>query len=107
MARRRYGWKAKKTAASNGVVCDSAGEARRYSELLLLERCGDISDLRRQVKYPLEVNGVLVGFYTADFVYAEGGREVVEDYKGAVRTPDYALRANLFFALYGKRVKET
>ena len=37
----------------NGIQFDSAKEARRYQELLLLKRAGVILDLERQVKFEL------------------------------------------------------
>ncbi len=90
-----------------GVVFDSKGELVRWEELRLLERAGEVSELRRQVKYPLDVGGVKVGSYTADFSYLDcRGRHVVEDFKG-VRTPVYRLKAKLMLALYGIKIHET
>ena len=37
----------------DGLTFDSQKEARRYAELKLLERAGQIHSLRRQVKYEL------------------------------------------------------
>lgn len=92
----------------DGLRFDSKGEAARWGELRLLERAGAIADLRRQVVYPLEVNGVLVAAYVADFVYLEGGETVVEDYKSAAtRTAAYRLKAKLMLACHGIRVRET
>lgn len=42
-----------KTRAVDGTVFDSHKEARRWDELLLLQRAGKITDLQRQVKYEL------------------------------------------------------
>lgn len=51
--------------------------------LSALERCGEISDLQRQVAYPLLVNGIKIGRYIADFVYVNWkGEKVIEDVKG-------------------------
>jgi len=68
---------------------DSTGEAARYGTLALLEKVGEISDLRRQVKFPLctiDENGLrkTVAHYIADFVYTREGAQVIEDYKGAM-----------------------
>lgn len=90
----------------DGIRFASKKEARRYRELSLLEKAGQIHRLRLQVRYPLVVNGVKIGHYTADFVYTENGAEVVEDSKG-VRTRDYILRAKLMRALYGVTILET
>ncbi len=37
----------------DGITFDSRKEARRYTELKLLERTGKITDLQRQVKFKL------------------------------------------------------
>ena len=42
-----------KKVTIDGEAFDSKREARRYQELKLLERCGAISDLKRQVTYEL------------------------------------------------------
>lgn len=95
-----------------GIVFDSKGELSRWEELRLLERAGEVSELRRQVKYPLVVNGVDLGSYVADFVYVDertllvGGRQVVEDFKG-VRTPAYRLKKKLMLAIHGIEIFET
>ena len=86
----------------------SKREAARYGELRLLEQGGQITHLRCQQKYPLEINGVRVGTYTADFCYREAGAEIVEDVKSpASRTESYILKRNLMLALYGIVIKET
>jgi hypothetical protein len=108
----------------DGVVFDSKGELARWEELRLLERAGEVSELRRQVGYPLVVNGVNLGSYEADFVYVkmvplqwpEGLKvprdarllptTIVEDFKG-FRTPVYRLKAKLMLAIYGIQIHET
>lgn len=77
----------------------SAAEARRYSELKLLERAHEIKALGVHPVYPLVINGVTIGRFTADFAYFEGGRKIVEDVKGFM-TPDASLRMRVFMALY-------
>lgn len=111
----------------NGTVYDSRAEARRGAELALLERAGEIRNLRRQVPYELvpaqrepDTIGALgavhagrviekaVG-YVADFVYeeriADGWREVVEDVKG-FKTHDYIIKRKLMLWRYGIRIRE-
>lgn len=113
-----------KKTVIDGVVFDSVKEARRYQELLLLERLGEISDLRRQVEYELiptqrepdtvgKRGGIIKGkviekkcLYIADFVYNENGKTVVEDTKG-FRTPEYKIKRKLMLYTYGIRIKET
>lgn len=78
-------------------------EANRYGCLKLLMRSGAIRDLRLQVRFPLEFDGVAVATYVADFVYQEllGGawRQVVEDTKGFA-TQVYKLKKRLFLQAY-------
>lgn len=117
-----------KTMVSNGAVVDSRKEARRYEELLLLQRAGQISDLKTQVSYELipaqyEIyyrygkNGnrlkdgaTLIEracFYVADFVYKDStGQTVVEDTKG-IRTADYVIKRKLMLKVHGIRIYET
>lgn len=89
----------------DGIRFASRREGRRYSELKLLERAGQIKDLKLQVPFPLDVNGKPVTRYVADFTYTEGGELVVEDAKG-FRTDVYRLKANLFAALKGFEIRE-
>jgi hypothetical protein len=92
-----------------GIRFDSAKEARRYSELRLLEKAGDVTDLRRQTVYPLIVGHTSVGAYRADFDYLThaGIVRVVEDVKSpATTTPVYRLKKKLMEALYGITITE-
>lgn len=109
----------------DGVVFDSKAEMKRYAELKLLERAGEITDLRRQVKFPLVIDGrpVLIrsdGFpngracsYKADFAYREITnadawpiQETIEDYKGTSGEAS-RLRIAVVEAIYGIRIKIT
>lgn len=107
----------------NGIDFPSKKEAKRYQELLLLERAGAISDLKRQVEYVLipaqrepDTYGVRGGLikgkviehkcsYVADFVYTENGKTVVEDTKG-FRTKDYILKRKMMLYFHGIRIRE-
>src|SRR3990167_5299112 len=55
----------------DGIRFASKAEARRYTELKLLERAGEIISLRRQVAFPIAINGEHVCHYVADFEYQE------------------------------------
>ena len=83
----------------DGITFASTAEANRYSQLKLLERAREIKALGVHPAYPLSVNGVLIGKYTADFCYFEGGRQVTEDVKGLV-TAEASLRMRVFMACY-------
>lgn len=110
----------------NGIEFDSRKEARRYQELLLLQRAGAILNLRRQVKYilipaqyelyerygkkgqELKPGRRLLEkecAYIADFVYEENGKEVVEDTKG-IKTKDYIIKRKMMLFMHGIRIKE-
>lgn len=115
--RSKYG--ARKTVV-DGITFDSKKEANRYLELKLLERAGEICNLRLQVPFELipaqyeetgEVytKGANKGKpkrgkciekavnYIADFVYYNSDATVrtVEDVKG-MRTPAYIIKRKLF-----------
>jgi hypothetical protein len=88
----------------DGLVFDSAAEARRWCDLQLLERAGEISDLKRQVSMDCKVNGILVCRYVADFTYMRGPLAVVEDVKG-METALFRLKARLVQACHGHVVE--
>jgi|GEM_PF-862850 len=102
----KYGVAHKEDRTHDGIVFDSKGEMLRWLDLKLLERAGDISKLRHHVLYPLIVNGIKITDYEADFVYEEGGLEVVEDFKG-VRTDVYRLKERLMKAVWGIDIRIT
>ena len=90
----------------DGILFDSKKECRRYSELKILERRGDISGLEVQPEFLIEVNGIKVCKYIADFRYREKGKIIVEDVKG-IRTPLYRIKKKLMAAVFGIEIKET
>lgn len=102
---------ARKTTV-DGITFDSGREASRYLVLKGMAEDGTIEDLRRQVRYELipafDVDGrhYRPVYYVADFVYREGGKEVVEDVKG-MRTDVYRLKSKLFARRYGMSIRET
>ena len=98
-----------KKVIRDGIVFDSVKVYKRYRDLLLLERAGAISDLKRQVPFeliPAQFEELPTGeyykrgerkgqpkfkrvciensvVYNADFVYTENGKTVVEDTKSS------------------------
>lgn len=87
---------------------DSAKEAARWSELRLLEKAGKITNLMRQVKFPLDIEGVHICNYIADFTYDEDGEVIVEDTKSeATKTRVYLIKRNLMRALHHIVIRET
>lgn len=98
----------------NGLQFDSHKELRRYLELRLLERSGQITGLKRQAKFDLipaqkDEKGKCLEravSYIADFVYQdENGQTIVEDTKG-VRTKEYIIKRKLMLYKYGIKIKE-
>lgn len=94
----------------DGHKFDSLKESRRYLELLLLLKAGDIWDLKIHPKYDFWVNSVWVGSYRADFAYKprQAFTDVVEDVKSVAtkRARDWPLRRQLMKAVYGIEVIE-
>lgn len=88
-----------------GIPFDSKAEAKRYGDLLLLERHGKIRALELQPSFPITIKGVKVFTYRADFAYERDGQTVVEDVKG-VRTPVYKLKKRCVEAEYGVQIRE-
>ena len=94
----------------DGVVFDSKREAARYRELKLLERAGEIAELRLQVPFTLlpKQPGEQAVKYIADFSYLDKRQDwaqVVEDTKG-VKTPLYVVKRKLMLQVYGIKIKE-
>lgn len=91
----------------NGVTYDSKKEAKRAQELDFLLRAGEIQGpIRRQVAFPVEIHGIHVFKWMADFVYFEKGQEVIEDVKG-MATDVYKIKKKCIEAYYGVKIKET
>ena len=93
----------------DGITFDSAKEGQRYQELLLLQRAGRISGLKRQTRFELQagfvgMNGKWVRpiFYVADAEYWEGGRHIVEDTKSPItrKIKSYQIKKKLFEKRY-------
>lgn len=90
----------------DGITFASKREAKRYRDLRLMERAGLITDFRRQRRWRLEVNGVLIATYVSDFEYrTTDGEWVVEDVKGH-RTNLYRLKRTLMRAIHGIEIRE-
>ena len=94
---------------------DSQKEAARYDELMLMQKAGNISDLKLQPQYTL-IEGYMscVGErikplkYIGDFSYRCGGETVVEDCKGgdATKTQTYRIKKKLMLDRYGISITE-
>ena len=86
-------------------VFDSIAESKRYKELALLERAGEISNLELQPHFLLQESFRKNGKtyrkieYVADFRYNENGKTIVEDVKG-IQTDVFKLKHKLFEKKY-------
>lgn len=121
-----------KKVVVDGIEFDSKKEARRYSELMLLQRAGKISGLQLQVDFELipaqyetyERYGKTGKrlqdgkrciekscTYKADFIYSQDGQLVVEDVKG-YRDPasagyaKFTIKRKLMLWRYGIKIQE-
>ena len=120
----------KRLVSCDGTVHDSHKEAMRYGWLKVMERAGEIRDLKTQVSFELiptqreasnevykvgDKKGQLKPgkvieksvTYIADFVYTDvkTGKQVVEDTKG-FKTKDYIIKRKLMLYIHGIRIKE-
>ena len=114
-----------KPVTVDGVTYDSQGEYERFCFLQMLEKAGEISNLRHHINIELipkitreevvhlktkdkVVTRVAQSahYYEADFVYTvnKTGEEVVEDFKGH-ETDLFKFKAALFFWKYGKHIR--
>lgn len=107
-----------KKVVIDGHTFDSKKEGKRYCDLKILQRAGQIQDLRMQVSFELMAG---VKFenekrkkpelrYVADFVYVdmETGLQVVEDVKSAMtrKLPAYRQKKHLMMSVQGIEIQE-
>lgn len=93
----------------DGIEFDSKKESRRYVELRMRLRAGEITDLKYHEVFELNVEGAKVCKYEADFTYIENGQLVVEDVKSKAtrKLPTYRLKKKLMKAIHNIEIKET
>lgn len=127
--RNKYG---SRKITRDGMTFDSLKEYRKFRELHLLKKAGEIADLKRQVEFeliPAQFEEVPTGEYykrgertgqpkmkrvcleqsvkyIADFTYTKNGETIVEDTKG-FRTADYIIKRKLMLYRHGIKIKET
>lgn len=115
----------------DGKTFDSKKESKRWQELCLLARAGQITDLQQQVKFVLiptqyekfprysDKTGKRLKdgirtleqelSYVADFVYMKDGKQIVEDvkgYKGSGAYSVFVIKRKLMLHIHGIRIKE-
>lgn len=103
-------YRAKKVTI-DGIEFDSHKEAHRYSELLVMQKAGLISNLTRQEEFELipKCGKERSAKYHADFSYTDNatGQKVVEDVKSrATKTKDYILRRKLMNWRFDIQIRE-
>ena len=100
----------------DGFTFDSQKEARRYSELKILVRVGEISELELQksfvlaesVKFNNEPRAKPAIRYVADFAYMENGVMIVEDVKSKATKslPVYRMKKHLMKSVHDIEIQE-
>jgi hypothetical protein len=96
-----------------GITFDSKAEHKRWQYLAMLEKAGEIRDLRLQVPFELIPAQVMPDgrkirptVYIADLVYIDkSGELVVEDPKG-MATPEWRIKRKLMLQVHGIWVRE-
>ncbi len=95
---------------ADGLTFDSKKEYKRYRELKLLLKVGEIGFLARQVEYTFQIKGGKIASYFADLVYTDvkTGQIIVEDVKSEVtRTlPVYRLKRKLMWLQHRIKIRE-
>lgn len=117
--RSKYGNKKVKGFDKSGAVItfDSVKEAKRWGELLLLEKQGIISQLERQIPFHFAIAGKYLLYssnrkakYVLDFAYfhKQLGEKVYEDVKGGrgTVTDVYRLKKALMKLFFDIEVRE-
>ncbi|WP_151778775.1 DUF1064 domain-containing protein [Acinetobacter bereziniae] len=105
-----------KKVVLNGTTFDSRKEAKRFRELQILERAGEISELQTQyafvlaesVKFSNEPRKKPALRYVADFVYIKNGCQVVEDVKSKISRSlaEYRIKKHLMMSVHGIEILE-
>jgi hypothetical protein len=90
----------------DGIRFASKKEGKRYAELKILAKAGEIRGLELQPEFLIRIRGDNIFTYKADFSYrTREGHRVVEDVKG-VRTPLYRLKKKIVEAIYDIEIVE-
>jgi hypothetical protein len=91
----------------DGIRFASKVEGRRYLELKALERAGQIAGLKRQPRFPFDIDGERMFTYYADYEYFDlvSKRRVIEDVKG-VKPDVYKLKKKIIQKAYAVVITE-
>ena len=96
----------------DGIKFHSKAEAKRYTELKLLEKAKVIKDLKLQPKYTLQDKFIKNGKnyrkieYIGDFEYIENGIKIIEDVKSVITAQDkyFGLKKKMLLKIIGDDV---
>lgn len=97
-----------KPTVVDGHRFHSKKEAKRYADLKLMQRLGEISNLELQPEFAIAINGKHCFKYYADFAYDRAGERVIEDVKSAAtaKNDTYRIKKKCVEAAYGISVVE-
>lgn len=96
----------------DGITFASKKEAKRYGELKILEKQGEIYDLETQTITSIYVNKQFICQYIADFTYIKTNDpleiHVFEDVKSPItrKNPVYRLKKKLMAAVHNINIVE-
>lgn len=92
----------------DGKTFDSVHEYKVYLALKQDQAEGRIQNLECQVKFQIELNGIKIAKYIADFCYQHNGKQVIADAKSPItrKNSTYRLKAKLIAAQYGIKITE-
>jgi hypothetical protein len=98
--KKRHKFNAVKTQSAAGFWHDSKAEAKRFNELSLAQRAGDIEALLPHPSFPLYTNGRRTGRMTFDALYLEMNMDetatlICEDTKSPITAKSTAYRQRL------------
>lgn len=102
----KYGNEAKTV---DGIWFRSKAEAQYYIGLKWREKAGQVTNVKRQVRYKLAIEGRLICEYVSDFEFDEDGKHHVVDVKGWKAGGAYRLfqiKAALMKIIHGIEVEE-
>lgn len=103
---KKHKYSSKKTVVDD-IEFASIKEAKRYKELKLLLKAGEIGMLRLQVPFEVNPGGTHSLKYVADFCYiTREGEHITEDCKG-FRTREYLKKKKLMKKVHKIEIKET
>lgn len=96
------------TQTADGEKFRSHLEATYFNRLKLLKSSGEITNIEREVRYELTVNGFFICAYMMDFrvTWADGRIDYIDCKSKPTMTPVYAIKKKLMEACHGITLRE-